>query len=97
MRAGNEFLEEMARSPSVQKRRPAGQHRPPMCRAFARKLLLRTASDRESRLSHDMMAKLALAAAEEHVKRPVGNAGIVALYAKVGWNAAHHASGLLAL
>ena len=35
------------------------------------------------RLSSDVMAKLALAAAEEHVHCPMDNSGIVTLYAKV--------------
>ena len=36
-------------------------------------------------LSYDVMAKLALAAAEEHVRTPVDNNGIVTLYAKVAF------------
>ena len=38
----------------------------------------------DKQLAYDMMAKLALAAAEEHVGRPAKDAGIVVLYAKVG-------------
>ena len=35
-------------------------------------------------LTYDIMARLALAAAEEHVGRPAKDAGIMAAYAKVG-------------
>ena len=53
-----------------------------MYRVLPQKLLL-VPGPRKGRLSYDMMAKLALASAEEHVRSPVGSNGIVTLYAKV--------------
>lgn len=47
----------------------------------------------QGRLSYDMMTKLALAAAEEHVARgsPLESSGIVTLYAKVASHCVNHA------
>ena len=76
-----------ANCPSVQMRylSSADSHkgkRAAMRTVLTQKVLL---APGKGRLSYDVMAKLALAAAEEHVRssRPMGSNGIVTLYAKV--------------
>ena len=57
-----------------------------MYTALTQKMLL---APGKGRLSYDVMAKLALAAAEEHVCSSVGESGIVTLYAKVAFPLFH--------
>ena len=57
-----------------------------MYTALTQKMLLAPGN---GRLSYDVMAKLALAAAEEHVCSSVDNSGIVTLYAKVAFPLNH--------
>ena len=58
-----------------------------MCRTCP----LKTLNDlRDRRLAYDMMAKLAVAAAEEHVGRPARDAGLVAVYAQVQRSYSHN-------
>ena len=68
---------------------PADSHkgkRAAIYTAFTQKMLL---APGKGRLSYDVMAKLALAAAEEHVCSSVDNRGIVTLYAKVAFPLFH--------
>ena len=56
------------------------------CTVLTQKMLL---APGKGRLSYDVMAKLALAAAEEHVRCPMDSSGIVTLYAKVACTLYH--------